>query len=104
MNKSREKILNMMVEVVNDTMKVFDFGAKKHPDTGDTPNFLEMDGNKCSLKERGSGVLRHAAKTFMHPEAIDDESGVNELLHLISSAAILYIRHKRNIVHSKDEV
>ena len=101
-SQCRQKIIDMIQEVINDTMQVFDFGARKHPDTGDTPNFLTKNGNKCALKERGSSVLRHAARTFMHPEALDEESNLNELLHLISSAAILYIRNKRNIIHPED--
>ena len=100
----RQKIMSMLTEVMTDTMQVFDFGAKKHPDSGDTPNFLTDAGNKCSQYERGSGVLRHAARTFMHPECKDIESRLPELLHLIASVSILYIRHKRNIVHPEDEV
>lgn len=92
----------MMLEVANDTMQIFDFGAKKHPDSGDTPNFLTRNGNKCSLRERGSSVLRHAAATFMNPGKLDDESKLQEILQLIASASILYIRHKRNIVHPED--
>ena len=69
----RQKIVQMLGEVMSDTMQVFDFGAQKHPDSGDTPNFLTADGNKCSLRERGSSVLRHAARTFMHPAALDEE-------------------------------
>lgn len=99
----RDKILEMVNEVAADMMFVFDFGAQKHPDSGDTPNFLTPEGNKCSLKERGSGVLRHAARTFMKPDALDDESGLPEMLHLLSSVAILYIRHKRNILHPEDK-
>ena len=98
----RDKILKMLEEVAADVMQVFDFGAQKHPDSGDEPNFLTPAGNKCSLKERGSGVLRHGARTFMNPGAIDEESNLPELLHLMSSVAILYIRHKRNIVHPDD--
>lgn len=99
----RYKILQMLEEVLQDTMKVFDFGAQKHPDSGDTPNFLMPNGNKCDLHTRGSGVLRHGARTFMNPSKLDDESGISEYLHLISSVAILYIRHKRGIVHPDDE-
>lgn len=102
-SQCRVKILDMMCEVANDTMQVFDFGAKKHPDSGDEPNFLTPEGNKCSLRERGSSVLRHGARTFMHPEAIDEESGLAELLHLMASLSILYIRQKRNIVHPEDK-
>ena len=99
----RQQIVDMLEETVTDVMQVFDFGAAKHPDSGDTPNFLTANGNKCSLRERGSSVLRHAARTFMHPEIVDDESGVNEYLHLLASVCILYIRHKRNIIHPTDE-
>lgn len=102
-NPCREKILQMLVEVVKDTMQVFDFGARKHPDSGDTPNFLTPEGNKCSKHDRGSSVLRHSARIFMHPEKQDEESGLSEILHLIASAAILYIRQKRNIVHPDDK-
>lgn len=98
----RKQIVDMLEEAVKDTMQVFDFGASKHPDSGATPNFLTPAGNKCSLHERGSSVLRHAARTFMHPELKDEESEVLELLHLIASASILYIRHKRAIVHPTD--
>jgi hypothetical protein len=100
----RQKIIQMMTEVMTDTLTVFDFGAKKHPDSGNTPNFLEVDGNKCSLRERGSSVLRHGARTFMDPGRLDDESNLPELLQLIASASILYIRHKRNITHPLDEL
>ncbi len=103
MNPCREKIFEMMAEVCSDVMQVFDFGASKHPDSGDTPNFLTSDGNKCSLRERGSSVLRHGARTFMNPSIVDEESGTKELLNLIASASILYIRQKRGIIHPEDE-
>lgn len=93
----RQKIVSMLAEVMKDVMQVFDFGAQKHPDSGDVPNFLLPDGNKCSLHERGSSVLRHAARTFMSPDIKDEESNLPELLHLLSSVSILYIRHKRGI-------
>ncbi len=99
----KQKIVDMLVEVMTDTRQVFEFGARKHPDSGDTPNFLLPEGNKCELNVRGSGVLRHAARTFMNPGKLDDESGLPEYLHLLASVAILYIRHKRNIVHPMDE-
>lgn len=101
-NVCRKQIYLMLIEVMNDTMQVFDFGARKHPDSGDTPNFLMPDGNKCSLKDRGSSVLRHAARTFMRPELLDEESNLPELLHLLASVSILYIRHKRGTVHPDD--
>ena len=99
---SRMAIKGMLLEVITDTMQVFDFGAQKHPDSGDTPNFLTPEGSKCAKRVRGSGVLRHAAQSFGKPEALDDESNLPHLLHLVASAAILYIRHKRNIIHPED--
>lgn len=102
MTLCREKIFQMMTEVTNDTMQVFDFGAVKHPDSGDTPNFLTPEGNKCSLYERGSSVLRHGARTFMNPKMKDIESGLPELLHLLASVSIMYIRQKRGITHPSD--
>lgn len=97
-----EKTRHMMLETCNDTMEVFEFGAAKHPDSGDTPNFLTPEGNKCSLKDRGSSALRHVARTFMNPGRLDDESGLPEILHAIACLSILYIRHKRNIRHPDD--
>ncbi len=102
-NQCRQQIAEMVEEIALDVMQVFDFGAKKHPDGGDTPNFLTTAGNKCSLHDRGSSVLRHAARTFMSPDMKDEESDVNELLHLIASASILYIRQKRHIIHPLDK-
>jgi hypothetical protein len=102
-NPCRQQIVDVLAEVVLDTMQVFDFGAQKHPDSGDTPNFLTPSGSKCEVKVRGSGVLRHAAQSFGNPEALDDESNLPHLLHLISSAAILYIRNKRDIAHPNDK-
>ncbi len=99
----RRKIKEMLAEVMNDTMQVFDFGARKHPDSGEIPNFLTKEGNKCELRARGSSILRHAAQSFGNPAALDDESNLQHLLHLIASSAIIYIRHKRNIVHPVDE-
>lgn len=98
----REKILQMMAEVMDDTLQVFDFGAKKHPDSGNTPNFLLPEGNKCARHERGSSILRHAARTFMQPDMKDMESGLPELLHLLASVSIMYIRTKRGILHPDD--
>ena len=103
MKQSRYVILSMMREITDDVMEVFDFGEQKHPDSGDTPNFLLPEGHKCSLKDRGSSMLRHNARTFMHPEAVDEESNLPELLHLLSSVCIMYIRHKRNIIHPSDK-
>ena len=98
----RAIIRETLKEVLDDVMQVFDFGAKKHPDSGAKPNFLMEDGNKCSLKERGKSILGHAASSFEKPLALDSESNLPHLLHLISSAAILYIRAKRGIVHPED--
>ena len=103
MSECRRKIVQMLEEVMQDTMQVFDFGATKHPDSGDTPNFLTPEGNKCSLTDRGSSILRHHAKAYENPGALDDESGLQHLLHGIASDAILYIRHKRNITHPLDD-
>lgn len=97
----RDKIIQVLNEVSKDVMQVFDFGAKKHPDSGNTPNFLTPNGNKCAHRERGSGCLRHAAEAYARNKS-DAESGLNPLLHLIASAAILYIRQKRNIIHPED--
>jgi len=102
MSPCRHKIVQMLEEVMTDVMQVFDFGAQKHPDSGDTPNFLTSEGSKCSKHDRGSSILRHAARTFMNPKCKDLESNLPELLHLISSACIMYIRTKRNIVHPND--
>ncbi len=100
-NICRQKILQMLEEVLTDTMQVFDFGARKHPDSGDTPNFLTPEGNKCSLTVRGNSCLHHAADV-RSGEKQDWESGLHPALHLIASAAILYIRQKRNIVSPED--
>lgn len=100
-NPARQKILEMLVEVLADTMQVFDFGAQKHPDSGDIPNFLSPEGNKCSLSVRGNSCLHHSADLRANVR-VDHESGLHPALHLISSAAILYIRQKRNIVHPSD--
>jgi hypothetical protein len=95
------QIVQMLEETMRDTLLVFDFGAKKHPDSGDTPNFLTANGNKCSLKVRGNSCLHHAADVRAG-EQHDQESNLHPALHLIASAAILYIRQKRNIVHPED--
>ncbi len=101
-NKCRQQIIDMLEEVKWDTMRVFDFGAAKHPDSGDNPNFLTPEGNKCSMTVRGNSCLHHSADVRAGTKA-DHESGLPPALHLIASAAILYIRQKRNIVHPEDE-
>lgn len=101
-DRSRMVILAMLEEVLKDTMQVFDFGARKHPDSGHTPNFLTPEGNKCSLKVRGNSCLHHSSDVRAG-ETEDHESKLHPALHLIASAAILYIRQKRNIVHPDDE-
>ncbi len=97
----RQQIIDMLIEVCEDTMQVFDFGAKKHPDSGDIPNFLTPNGNKCSLTVRGNSCLHHAADVRADVQQ-DHESGLHPALHLIASAAILYIRQKRMIIHPED--
>lgn len=99
-----QKARKILHECADDAVKVFEFGCNKHPDSGTELNFMQKDGNKCSLHDRGSSILRHGARTFMHPELLDEESGLPELLHLLSSVCIMYIRHKHTIVHSDDEV
>ena len=100
--KARQQIIDALSEVLQDTMQVFDFGAKKHPDSGDTPNFLTPEGNKCSLEVRGNSCLHHSSDVRSGKKR-DKESGLHPALHLISSAAILYIRQKRNIIHPDDK-
>lgn len=100
-NICRKQIIDMLEEVKWDTMKVFDFGAQKHPDSGDTPNFLTPNGNKCSLTVRGNSCLHHSADVRANVKQ-DHESGLHPALHLMASAAILYIRQKRNIIHPED--
>lgn len=102
-NVCRQKILDMLEEVKEDIMQVYDFGARKHPDSGETPNFLTPAGNKCSLTVRGNSCLHHSADVRSGEQA-DHESGLHPALHLMASAAILYIRQKRNIVHPEDEL
>lgn len=97
----RQKIVDILEEVLCDVMQVYDFGSTKHPDSGEMPNFLIPDGNKCSLTVRGNSCLHHAADVRAGVLQ-DHESGLHPALHLIASAAILYIRQKRNIVHPDD--
>lgn len=101
-HRRKNMIKYMLEEIAEDTMQVFDFGASKHPDSGDIPNFLMPNGNKCDRVSRGSSCLRHAAEVYGDSRA-DWESGIHPALHLIASAAIMYIRHKRNIIHPLDE-
>lgn len=100
-NHCRQQIIDMLKEVMDDVMQVYDFGARKHPDSGDTPNFLTPAGNKCSQMVRGNSCLHHSADVRSGVQS-DHESGLHPALHLISSAAILYIRQKRNIIHPDD--
>lgn len=98
----KASIKQMLQEVMNDVLQVFEFGATKHPDSGSTPNFLTEEGNKCAHKDRGSSCLRHAAELYAGKQH-DDESNLHPALHLISSAAIMYIRQKRDIIHPGDK-
>ncbi len=100
-NLCRNQIVAILSEVLDDTMAVFDFGARKHPDSGDIPNFLLPEGNKCSLVTRGNSCLHHAADVRAGHKK-DWESNLHPALHLIASAVILYIRQKRNIVALED--
>jgi len=87
MNKM--EIVRALEEAMLDTLKVFEFGARKHPDSGDIPNFLTPNGNKCSLEVRGNSCLHHAAD-LRAGKTEDKESGLHPALHLISSAVILF--------------
>lgn len=103
LSSCKYQIVQMLTEVLQDTVQVFDFGARKHPDSGETPNFLTPNGNKCSRRIRGNSCLHHAAEVRAG-EMQDPESGLHPALHLIASAAILYIRQKRNILHPDDVI
>ena len=99
--KCRETINQMLEEFKQDMMAVFEFGNRKHPDNGETPNFLMPEGNKCSLEARGNSCLHHASDTRAG-KTEDHESKLHPALHGGASFAILYIRHKRGIKHSDD--
>ena len=98
---SLKLIRELLDETTDDVMKVFEFGATKHPPNGVKPNFLEFNGNKCSRRVRGSSCLRHAAELFSGVKE-DHESGLHPALHLMASAFILYIRDKNGIIHTDD--
>ncbi len=100
--KLKTEIEEMLQEVMEDTMGVFEFGATKHPDSGSTPNFLTKNGNKCTHQVRHDSCFHHTAHSFAGFRE-DEESGLHPLLHLVGSACILYIRQKRGIVHDEDE-
>jgi hypothetical protein len=79
-----------------DILLVMDMGAKKHGHDswlhGDNPS-LESRANYASMS-------RHLAEAYFNK--LDDESGLDALLHLATRALMKYTRKKRGIDHEAE--
>ena len=80
-----------------DYLKVLDFGASKYSPNG----WLEPNGARTSFKEYHDSIFHHLAKSFAG-QRLDDESGLDHLLHVITNAQMLYTRIHREIYNDKD--
>lgn len=79
-------------------LDVMMFGAEKYEMDG----WLKHDGKSSDHKSMHSSIMRHVALSFANVR-IDDESGLDHLLHVITRATMLYTRMKRGIVHPLDK-
>lgn len=71
---------------------------KKYP----ADNWLQEDGINSDHKAMHDSMFHHLAKSFSN-QRIDNDSGLDHLLHLAMRALMLYTRISRKIVHPKDK-
>lgn len=80
-------------EAFYDVHKVYEMGARKHG----KDNYLEPNGSKSSHKEMHDSIFHHVALSFARIR-LDDESGLDHLLHAASRCLMMYERIKKGIV------
>jgi len=80
-----------------DFLEVLKMGAKKHGNS----NWLNADGKKSSHKDMHDSMFHHIAKSYAGIR-LDQESGLDELLHVASRALMCYTLIKRGIKHKED--
>lgn len=81
-----------------DFLDVLKMGADKHGNA----NWLNADGKKSSHKEMHDSMFHHLSNSFAGVR-IDNDSGLDHLLHLASRALMMYTRLKRGIKHPNDK-
>lgn len=95
--KDEEDLYNYMEPEFLDFLKVLKMGALKHGNA----NWLSIDGKKSSHKDMHDSMFHHLAKSFVN-QRIDEESGLDHLLHLASRSLMAYTLIKRGIKHNED--
>lgn len=80
-----------------DFVQVLKMGAEKHGNK----NWLSVDGKKSSHKDMHTSMFRHLAKSYAN-QRLDEESGLDHLLHLASRSLMVYTLLKRGITHKED--
>ncbi len=83
----------------DDFYKVIELGAKKYA----VRNWLEPNGSCTSHKDMHSSMFRHLASSSTGVR-LDNETGLDHLLHLTTRALMLYTRIQRGLVNPRDEV
>ncbi len=83
-----------------DFFKVVKMGAEKYG----MSNWLKPGGTKSSEKDMAASMFRHLAQSTvtLYGDPVDEESGLDPLLHLACRALMLYTRRQRNITHPND--
>lgn len=75
-----------------DFLEVMAMGAAKHgPD-----NWLQKNGAKSSHKQMHDSMFHHLADSYANLR-VDEESGLDPLLHLACRALMIYTRKKRGL-------
>lgn len=80
-----------------DLHQVLLMGAKKY----DPDGYLEPNGKRTSRKEYHDSTFHHLALSYAGVD-LDDESGLDHLLHAATNCLMLYTRKKRGIYNDKD--
>ena len=84
--------------LLDEAEAVFKFGKEKHGNL----NFVEVDGKKCSKKDRYAAAARHLAAAYCG-NPIDSETGQHHLAHLLCNVFMWYYRDKVGLIHPDDE-
>lgn len=75
-----------------DVVKVLEFGAEKYESNG----WLEPNAHKMDHKSNHDSMFHHLASSFSG-DRLDNESGLDHLLHLACRALMQYTREKRSV-------
>lgn len=86
-----------------DFLDVVEMGRIKHPAPPKTrANWLTENGSTTSHNDMHDRMFHHLARSFANNGRLDDESGLEHLLHMICRGIMTATRIKRGIKNAAD--